>query len=285
MSTAPTNLFRAGARSRAGAQAQTAAGTAADAMPAAFEPKSISVVFPAFNEEANIENAVSAARAALSGRFDDIEIIVVDDGSTDRTRDVLDRLAAEHADVVAVHHAQNRGYGAALRSGLYTARKDLVFFSDSDLQFDLDEIAHLIEWIHDYEIVAGYRVNRADPWNRRFNAWGWNMLVRLVLGLKVRDIDCAFKLFRREVFERVHISAVGAMINTEILVLAKRMRMRIKEVPVSHFPRVAGSQTGANPKVILKAFRELFAMYFRLRWGTVTQPPKPETSVTGETTA
>jgi hypothetical protein len=106
-----------------------------------------------------------------------------------------------------------------------------------------------------------------------------------VLGLNVRDIDCAFKLFRREVFERVHISAVGAMINTEILVLAKRMRMRIKEVPVSHYPRVAGSQTGANPKVIIKAFRELLAMYFRLRWGKLAEARKPETSLAGETAA
>jgi glycosyltransferase involved in cell wall biosynthesis len=266
-----------------GVQSRPADGTAAEVTPAGFDPKSISVVFPAFNEEANIEKAVVAARSALSSRFADIEIIVVDDGSTDRTRDVLDRLAAEYDDVVAVHHAQNRGYGAALRSGLYTARKDLVFFSDSDLQFDLEEIRHLIDWIHDYEIVAGYRVNRADPWNRRFNAWGWNMLVRLVLGLNVRDIDCAFKLFRREVFERVHVSAVGAMINTEILVLAKRMRMRIKEVPVSHYPRVAGSQTGANPKVIIKAFRELFAMYFRLRWSRLAEARKAKATLARET--
>jgi glycosyltransferase involved in cell wall biosynthesis len=242
------------------------------------------VVFPAFNEEANIEKAVATARSALSGWFADIEIIVVDDGSADRTREVLDRLAADYNDVVAIHHARNRGYGAALRSGLYAARKDLVFFSDSDLQFDLEEIRHLIEWIRDYEIVAGYRVNRADPWIRRFNAWAWNRLVRVVLGLKVRDIDCAFKLFRREVFERIHISAVGAMINTEILVLAKRMRMRIKEVPVSHYPRAAGTQTGANPKVIVKAFRELFAMYFRLRWGKLAEAAGPGASPTGEMT-
>lgn len=232
---------------------------------AKFKPSSISVIFPAFNEEENIEKSVDAAREAMSKFFDKIEIIVVDDGSTDKTRDLLDGMRDRHDDVVPIHHAKNRGYGAALRTGLYAAQNDLVFFSDADLQFDLEEIRHLLEWIEDYEIVAGYRAKRADPINRRFNAWGWNMLVRLLLGVKVRDIDCAFKLFRKDIFQKIQLTSVGAMINTELLAMAAQHGMRVKEVPVSHYPRVAGQQTGSNLRVILKAFRELIAMYRRLR--------------------
>lgn len=228
------------------------------------DKRSISVVFPAYNEEQNIEKAILAARQAMSKHFSSIEIIVVNDGSADGTHDILERLKGESSNVVPIHFPKNRGYGAALRTGLYAARGDLVFFSDSDLQFDLEEISRLIEWIDHYDIVAGYRSQRADPFNRRVNAWGWKMLVRMLLGLKVRDIDCAFKLFRRDVFSIVQVASVGAMINTEILTQACQKGLRIKEVPVSHFRRVAGKQTGANFSVIVKAFRELLAMRRRL---------------------
>jgi glycosyltransferase involved in cell wall biosynthesis len=229
------------------------------------QQQSISIIFPAYNEEDNIRKAVEHGRRAMSKFFRDIEIIVVNDGSSDATANIIDQMAEEASDVVAIHHEVNRGYGAALRSGIYEASKELIFFTDSDLQFDLEEILHLQEWIHDYDIVAGYRARRADPAHRRFNAWGWNMLVRLVLGLKVKDIDCAFKLFRRDVFTNIRLETVGAMINTEILTLAQRNDMRIKEVPVSHYPRLAGEQTGANVKVIFKALRELFIMREKLK--------------------
>jgi len=230
--------------------------------------QSISIIFPAFNEEENISKAVEHGRKAMAKFFTDIEIIVVNDGSSDATAAIIDEMAAENSDVVPVHHEVNRGYGAALRSGIYKASKELIFFTDSDLQFDLEEIHHLQEWIHRYDIVAGYRARRADPAHRRFNAWGWNVLVRLILGLKIKDIDCAFKLFRREVFQNIRLETVGAMINTEILTLAQRSGVRIKEVPVSHYPRLAGEQTGANFKVVLKALRELFVMREKLRLRT-----------------
>jgi len=232
---------------------------------ASYRRQSISIIFPAYNEEDNISKAVEHGRKAMSRFFTDIEIIVVNDGSSDATASIVDKMAAQNSDVVPVHHEINRGYGAALRSGIYKASKELIFFTDSDLQFDLAEIRHLQEWIHEYDIVAGYRARRADPVHRRFNAWGWNVLVRLILGLKIKDIDCAFKLFRREVFQNIRLETVGAMINTEILTLAHRNGGRIKEVPVSHYPRLAGEQTGANFKVILKALRELFVMREKLR--------------------
>ena len=226
---------------------------------------SISVVLPAFNEAENIEHSVDRAYSALSHYFNDLEIIVVDDGSEDETGSIIDRLASERDYVVALHHGINRGYGATLRTGIERSRKDLIFFTDADLQFDFDEVLGLMDWVDEYEIVAGYRARRADPWHRKFNAWGWNRLVRVVLGLKVKDIDCAFKLFHRHVFESVPLESVGAMINTEILAKANHQGMRIKEVPVSHFKRRSGVQSGAKIRVILKALRELSKMRQKLK--------------------
>ena len=221
---------------------------------------SLSVIYPAYNEEANVRRTVEKACRALATLADTWEIIVVNDGSQDSTRQICDELAATIPGVRAIHHPANRGYGAALKSGIVVAHYGLIFFSDSDGQFEIDELRDLIGWSGTYDIVAGYRARRNDPPHRLLNAWGWKMLVRLVLGIKIRDIDCAFKLFRRDVFRRVQIRSVGAMVNTEILAQASRFGMKIREVPVSHFPRFHGKSTGANWRVIVKAFRELFRM-------------------------
>ena len=226
---------------------------------------SLSVVFPAFNEEYNIRTTVENARRVLPKIAREWEIIVVNDGSADETNRICDALAARFPEVRALHHLVNRGYGAALKTGIAAARHGLVFFSDSDGQFDLHELQELVAWSERFEIVAGYRGKRCDGLHRALNAWGWNVLVRLLLGLRVRDIDCAFKLFRREVFERVQIRSVGAMVNTEILAQAAHFGMKIREVEVTHYPRVHGQPTGANLRVILKAFRELFKLWWKLR--------------------
>jgi len=226
---------------------------------------SISIVLPAFNEARNVETSVTMVRDAMAGLFEEIEIIVVDDGSTDDTAGILATLRRGHNDLLIIRHAENRGYGAALCSGLFSAKKDLVFFTDADRQFDLREVRRLVAWIHDYDLVVGYRKNRADPWHRRFNARGWNLLVRLILGLQVEDIDCAFKLFRREIFDRIELVSAGAMINTELFARARQLGLRFKEVPVSHYPRAAGKQSGANPKVVLTAFGELIRIRRCLR--------------------
>jgi len=227
--------------------------------------QSISVVFPAYNEEANISKMVKGAIRCLKTLTADWEIIVVNDGSQDRTGQIVDALTKEDFRVRHIRHEKNLGYGAALKSGIQNARKELIFFSDSDLQFHLSELLILLVWVEQYDIVVGYRANRQDPFYRRFNAWGWKLLVRSVLGLKVRDIDCAFKLFRSVVFDAIQIDAVGAMVNTDILVQATRMGFKIREVPVTHFPRLRGTQTGANLKVIRKAFGELFRLYWKLK--------------------
>ncbi len=193
------------------------------------------------------------------------EVIVVDDGSSDATPLMCDRLKARYPEVEVIRHEQNRGYGAALKSGIMSAKYDLIFFSDSDGQFDFRELQQLMCWSEDYDIVAGYRAKRHDPLHRRINALGWNALVRLVLGVKIRDIDCAFKLFRRSVFDQVQIRCVGAMVNTEILAQATQLGMRIHQVQVNHFPRRYGKQSGANPRVIITAFRELGRLWRKLR--------------------
>src|SRR5438045_7931939 len=178
--------------------------------------KSLSVVFPAFNEEANIQAVVEDAYRTLPALTPIFEIIVVNDGSKDRTGEICDRLVEEFPEVRVVHHPRNRGYGAALKSGIKLARHDLIFFTDADGQFDLKEVASLLEQADAYDIVAGYRARRQDPPHRLLFAWGWNMLVRSVLRTKIRDIDCDFNAFKRNVFDSVQIHSAGVMVNAEI---------------------------------------------------------------------
>jgi glycosyltransferase involved in cell wall biosynthesis len=196
---------------------------------------------------------------------EDFEIIIVNDGSKDRTREIADRLAREHDRIRAVHHERNLGYGAAIRSGIQACQKEYLFFTDGDNQFDVSQVSTLVPLISGYDGVIGFRLNRQDPWVRKLNAWAWNRLVRLMLGLKVKDIDCAFKLFRRDIFDQVSLEYTGAMISTEMLVKIVKHGYKILEVGVLHSPRLAGKQTGANLRVILRAFRELFVFYKKMK--------------------
>jgi len=234
----------------------------------ALDPRrlpSLSVVLPAFNEQYNLRSTVEAARQILPTVAARWEIIVVNDGSGDATGHICDTLASHIPEVRAVHHPDNKGYGAALKSGIVEAQHDWIFFSDSDGQFDFAELSRLLEHAQTSDIVAGYRKRRNDPPYRALNAAGWKMLVRLTLGVKVRDIDCAFKLFRRTVFEKVQIRSVGAMVNTEIFCQAFKFGMRVTEVEVTHYPRIHGAPTGAKLRVILKAMRELIKMRMKMR--------------------
>src|SRR5437588_9259117 len=200
-----------------------------------------------------------------------VEVMVVNDGSKDRTGEICDRLGEELSNVRVVHHVGNRGYGAALKSGIKLARYDLIFFTDSDRQFDLKEVATLLEQTDAYDIVAGYRARRQDPPHRLLFAWGWNILVRSVLRTKIRDIDCAFKAFKRHVFDSVQIHSAGAMVNAEIFAQASAFGMTVKELPESHIPRRHGEPTADNVAVISKAFRELTGLRRSLRTITPDQ--------------
>lgn len=228
-------------------------------------PADISAVLPAFNEEGNLEQAVDRVARALRTHTRSFEIIVVDDGSRDGSAALLERLKAEHSQLRVVRHPVNRGYGAAIRSGFEAARLSWVFMMDADNQFDPEEIAALLARTPSADIVAGYREHRGDPLPRRLNAWAFFSLVRILFGPLVRDVNCAFKLIRRDLLAGMILTSNGALINTEVLVLARHAGARIAEVPVHHYPRTVGTQTGANPRVVLRAFRELFAFRAELR--------------------
>jgi glycosyltransferase involved in cell wall biosynthesis len=225
----------------------------------------LSLVFPVFNEEGNLAALLDAAFAVASRLVSRFEIVVVDDGSRDGSAALLGARSRAEPRLRVLTHPANRGYGAALRSGLRAARGSLVCFSDADLQFDLAELERLLAAAAACDIVAGYRAPRRDPWPRRALAFGWGLAVRLLFGLRVRDIDCAFKVFHRRVLEAIPIASLGAFVNTEILVRAQSLGFRIAQAPVSHRPRRHGSQTGARPRVILRAVVELATLYRELR--------------------
>jgi len=225
----------------------------------------ISAVMPAYNEQANLEQSVARMAGALQMNTRAFEIIVVDDGSQDGTAAVLERLKVVHPNLRVIRHPVNRGYGAALRSGFSVARFSWIFLMDADNQFDPAEVELLLARASDADIVAGYRKHRRDPLLRRLNAWAFFTMVRLLFGRLVRDVNCAFKLMRRDVIERMALHSEGALINTEILVLARQLRARVVEVPVQHYPRKAGKQTGANIRVVIRAFTELLAFRAEMR--------------------
>ncbi len=221
---------------------------------------SVTIFFPCYNEEGNVERVARAAVETAPQFAEKFEVILVDDGSRDRTGEIADRLAAELPNVRAVHNRPNLGYGGAVRRGLREARMEWIFFTDGDGQFDIRELPKLIELLDACDFAVGYRIKRADPFIRKLNAFCWGTLVRALFGLKVRDIDCAFKLLPKSLIDAIELHSDGALVSTELLAKAKRRGLRIAEVGVNHYPRTAGTQTGANVRVILKAFVELFKL-------------------------
>jgi len=221
---------------------------------------SLSVFFPCYNEEANVERTTLAALATCQAMTDDFEIIIVNDGSKDRTGELADKLAAEHEPVRAVHNRRNRGYGGALQTGFRNATKEWVFYTDGDGQFDFKEMFKLLPVLDGHDIVSGFRIDRSDPLVRRINGWGWTLLCNMLLGTKLRDIDCAFKLFPRKLFDEITMRSEGALIDAEILAKASHRGYRIGQVGIHHYPRKAGQQTGANLLVIIRAFKELLLL-------------------------
>ena len=221
---------------------------------------SLSVFFPCYNEAENVRRVVAEAMDFLPTVSDDFEVILVDDGSRDATGEIADELAAGDARIRAVHHETNRGYGGALQSGFRAATRELVFYTDGDGQFDITDLAKLLPRIGEFDVVNGYRRRRQDSAIRRVNAYLWGVLVQKVLGFRCRDVDSAFKLYRREIFDRIEMRSMGALIDAEILARAHRAGFTLTEVPVRHRRRIAGRQTGANLRVIARAFKELWQL-------------------------
>ncbi|MEP6953316.1 MAG: glycosyltransferase family 2 protein [Solirubrobacteraceae bacterium] len=227
--------------------------------------ESLSVVLPCFDEAENVAGAIREADEA-AGRFAlEHEVIVVDDGSADATRVLAEAVAARNPRVRVVAHDHNRGYGAAVRSGIDASRSTWVLLTDGDLQFDLEEIELMLPLTREYEVVAGYRIARADPALRRFAAHAWNGLMRRTFGVTVRDVDCAFKLVRGDAVRSLGLESDGAMISTELYVRAALRGLLVAEVGVHHRPRRAGVPTGGDPRVVLRAFGERRALLRRLR--------------------
>ena len=238
---------------------------------AATIPGSLSLVLPAHNEEANIGIVVERALATLPRFTDEFEIVVVDDGSRDRTAAIVEDLAATHPEVKVVHHPRNRGYGGALTSGFRAASGDYVMFMDADRQFDIADLALLAPFVGSFDIVAGFRMERNDPFHRRVFAEIFNVTVRVLFGVHLRDIDCAFKVFRGDLLRSIELTTPGALINTEIQAKARRQGARIEQIGVHHYPRVAGAATGGNWRVIARAMRETIRLWWRMH---AYRPPK-----------
>ena len=238
------------------------------AVPASARVARLSYFFPAHNEEANLEGLVEEALATLPSIADTFEIIAVNDGSKDRTAEIAARLAAAHPDVVrVVHHEVNRGYGGALRSGFEASRYELLCFTDGDRQFRIADLARLTERMAQPDrpdVVVGYRIKRADPFIRIAYARTYKLANRIFFGLRVKDVDCACKLFRREALDGVRVESGGAFFSAELLVRTLQKGRSIVEVGVPHYPRTAGSPTGAKPSVIWRAVKDFWMLRLRL---------------------
>jgi len=239
--------------------------------PATSPRPRLTFFFPAYNEEENVERTVELALSEIGPLVDgSLEVLIVDDGSSDRTPELADALAAADPRV-RVHHQPNRGYGGALKAGFENASGGLICFSDGDLQFDLREMSRLLERLADagrpVDAVIGYRIKRRDPFHRIFIAKTYNAIVSAAFGLRVRDIDCAMKLFRREVFDGLRLDADGPFLSAELLIKLRARRVRMAQVGVNHYPRAAGTNTGASFTKILRTFRDLAA----LRWALWTR--------------
>jgi glycosyltransferase involved in cell wall biosynthesis len=227
--------------------------------------QNISIFLPAYNEEASITKTVANAVSAASSIFTDYEIIIIDDGSKDRTGEIIDALAKENNKIRAIHHPANRGYGAALRSGLAAASKELIFYTDGDNQFDIAEIKNFIPFLKEADLVIGYRIKRQDPFHRLLFGKLFSLLIGILFNLWVRDIDCAFKLIKRSAVKDIELKSDGAMISAELLIKAKKKGLKIKQVGVHHYPRKGGKPTGAKPGVVIKAFFEILKLWRELR--------------------
>nr|MBA4405130.1 glycosyltransferase family 2 protein [Nanoarchaeum sp.] len=211
---------------------------------------SLSIVLPVFNEEESIEKVLKSIFDFMPLVANDFEIIAVDDGSTDRTNSIIRRLSQNIPCIRVIHHSKNMGYGATLISGFKIARYPLLFFMDSDGQFDISEITKLIPYIEQFDIVVGNKIGRQDSLHRILIGRIYNFLICLLFGIRMTDITCGFKLVKRTIFDKINLESRSGFINAEILIKAKMLGYFIKEVAISHFPRRGGRQTGAGLRAI-----------------------------------
>lgn len=230
----------------------------------------VSLVIPAFNEAAVIARAIAEAETALALHFENFEILVVDDGSSDDTASLVRRAMPDAPHTRLLRHEANRGYGAALRTGFEAARFALVAFTDADCQFDLTDLAKLTALAVEVPVVVGYRADRKDPARRRFLSWGYNRMARTLLGTRVRDVDCALKVFWKDVLTGLMPEARGFFVNTEMMTRAHQLGLEVAEVPVTHRPR-AGGESKVSLREVPRTARTLLAFW----WRNVVRGAKP----------
>jgi len=227
--------------------------------------KSISIFFPAYNDGGTIASMVISALLTVRELTDDYEIIVVNDGSADYTPQLLDELARVYEEVRIIHHEQNRGYGGALRTGFSSATKDLIFYTDGDAQYDARELRVLYPALIDgVDMVNGYKISRSDPWYRTVIGRTYHWLVKLAFGLRLRDVDCDFRLMRRTIFDRVHLESNSGVICVEMMKKIQDAGFVIAEAPVHHYHRVYGSSQFFNFRRIFRVGRDLLRLWKQL---------------------
>ncbi len=229
--------------------------------------KNLSVFFPCVNEEGNLEDTVEKAIVVLEKLKSNYEIIIVNDGSTDKTGQIADKLAKQNPHIRVIHHPKNLGYGEALKSGFYNARFDTIVYTDGDRQFDFSEVTRFIDKLDQADLIVGYRIKRKDPFFRLLFAKGWALSLFAFFRLRLRDVDCGFKMVKRQVLEKIPKleSQRGAMINAELAIKTKKAGFRIAEVGVNHYPRLSGKPTGANFRVIVKSFLDLIRLWWKVK--------------------
>jgi len=228
---------------------------------------SLSVFFPAFFDEKNIDKVVSKAVEVLESlKLKEYEVIIIEDGSPDKTGEVADKLAEKFDKVRVIHHKTNMGYGATLKDGFLNAKLDYVFYSDGDNQFNLEDLRKFVALLSYADIVVGYRKAKQYSLYRKFTSLSYNYLLKILFGIRYWDIDCAFKLFKADLFKKINIESKDAFIDAEIMIKAKLLGYTSTEIGVQHYPRVDGISTGARPSVIIKTLKEIFVFrkeYFK----------------------
>lgn len=225
---------------------------------------SISVFFPVYNDQATVEPLVTKAKAVLEDVASDWEIILVDDCSQDDTGAIADRLAAEDTRVRVIHHPSNRGYGGALKSGFAAARFGYVFYTDGDGQYDVGELSKLVRYIDRADVVNGYKIRRADRFYRLVLGRIYHATTRFLFQLNVRDVDCDFRLIRRDLLRRLDLESDSGVICVELMAKIRASGARVIEVPVHHYPRVAGSSQFFRPGRILRVLKGLAQQWWKL---------------------
>lgn len=224
----------------------------------------LSVVLPAYNEASNLPMVINSLQEVLEKTGLIWEIVIVDDGSHDNTGPVLSKLKQDYPNIVICTHQINQGYGAALKTGLIASKGDLVLMMDADGQIEADPLLEILPVYTGNQFYLGYREHRQDKFHRKVFAWLWNRWIHLLFRVNVRDIDCAFKLFPRKAIDPDALKAKGALFSTELLVRLRNSGVEIRQIPIKHYSRKAGTSSGGNIKVIFKAFYETFSLYQEL---------------------